>query len=344
MDQKTIADMLGVSQATVSLALSGDSRVNAVTREKIVKIAKEMGYVPNASARALVRKCTETIGVVVLGLSKDNMRSELFFSDAILAIALELGKHGYNILLKVEELIGQDKFLTGLAREKRVDGLIILTLAPFHKDFIWGLEKMDFPFVLVNRHLGKHPVNCIVLDDFGASFQAVEYLFALGHRKIVYLAGDEKCSALADRISGFRAAVRHFNLEQTLNRVIPFLNGDKKNLINYIKQYGPPTGVIAYNDVRALQAKRILADFNLYPPKDYSLIGFDNRLSILAQEVSLTTFDYSLEEMGQKAANLLLDVMNGKVKERKKIVVTPRFLERGSCGRSPQLIIDPGSS
>lgn len=78
MDQKTIADMLGVSQATVSLALSGDSRVNAITREKIVKIAKEMGYVPNASARALVRKCTETIGVVVLGLSKDNMRSELF--------------------------------------------------------------------------------------------------------------------------------------------------------------------------------------------------------------------------------------------------------------------------
>src|SRR5690606_15694375 len=111
--------------------------------------AKERGYVPNASARALVRNRTETVGVVVLGLSKDNMRSELFFSDAILAIGLELGKQGYNILLKVEELIGKEEFLTGLAREKRVDGLIILTLAPFYQDFIVGLEVMDFPFVLV---------------------------------------------------------------------------------------------------------------------------------------------------------------------------------------------------
>ena len=182
MNQKELAEILGISQATVSLALAGDPRVSAATRKKVLEAADKMGYVPNANARALVRKRTETVGVVVLGLSKDNMRAELFFSDAILAIAMELGKEGYNILLKVAELTGKKEFLTGLAQEKRVDGLIILTLAPFYKHFVTGLDAIDFPFVLVNRHLGTHPVNCVVLDDFGATFQAVESK-QLGHRR-----------------------------------------------------------------------------------------------------------------------------------------------------------------
>ena len=335
MNQKELAEILGVSQATVSLALAGDARVNAATKRKICAVARKLGYVPNASARALVRKRTETIGVVVLGLSKDNMRSELFFSDAILTIALELGNLGYNILLKVEELIGKEEFLTDLAREKRVDGLIILTLAPFYREFLGGLEEMDFPFVLVNRHLGEYPVNCVVLDDYGATYQAVEYLYGLGHRQLVYLAGDDQCSALADRAYGFRAAVRDYALAESVNRVISFTDGNRENLVTYLNQYGPPTGVIAYNDVRALEAKQILAEFKLSPPVDYSLIGFDNRFTIFSEEISLTTFDYSLAEMGQKAVRLLLDVMKGKTVEREKIMVTPCFLERRSCGPPP---------
>lgn len=336
MNQKELAEILGISQATVSLALAGDPRVSAATRKKVLEAADKMGYVLNANARALVRKRTETVGVVVLGLSKDNMRAELFFSDAILAIAMELGKEGYNILLKVAELTGKKEFLTGLAQEKRVDGLIILTLAPFYKHFVTGLDAIDFPFVLVNRHLGTHPVNCVVLDDFGATFQAVEYLYQLGHRRIIYLAGDDRCSALADRADGFRAAVRHFGLAGEENQIIPFAGGAEDKLISYLYRYGPPTGVIAYNDVRALQAKQILARFHLAPPEDYSLIGFDNRLAFLAGELPLTTFDYSLEEMGRRAADLLLAVMNGEEQARKKIVVTPRFVERASCGPPPR--------
>ena len=239
MNQKELAEILGISQATVSLALAGDPRVSAATRKKVLEAADKMGYVPNANARALVRKRTETVGVVVLGLSKDNMRAELFFSDAILAIAMELGKEGYSILLKVAELTGKKEFLTGLAQEKRVDGLIILTLAPFYKHFVTGLDAIDFPFVLVNRHLGTHPVNCVVLDDFGATFQAVEYLYQTQEN---YLPGRGRPVQRPGRPGRrFPGSGPSFRLGREETRSSLCRRWEDK-LISYLYRYGRPPG------------------------------------------------------------------------------------------------------
>jgi DNA-binding LacI/PurR family transcriptional regulator len=335
INQRAIAKKLGISQATVSLAIARDSRIKKQTQDRVISEMDSSGYIPNANARALVRKRTETIGIIILGLKKDEFKTEYFFEDAILTIVKELGKYNYNILLRIEEAEECHKLLNRLAREKRVDGVIILTLVPFDREYITSIEEIGFPFLLINRHLNDHPVNCVVLDDYGATFHAVKYLFEFGHRRIIYLAGDIKCSALSDRNDGFVSAVRKLGLDETICTSIPFFGDDESQFKSYLEKNDFPTAIIAYTDTKALAAAKIMATLGLNNPKDYSLIGYNNRFAAVEDRIPLTTFDYCMEELGVEAVKLILKTIEKKIDSPQRIVISPRFIERDSCRPLP---------
>ena len=318
-----IAKKADVSLATVSLALNGSDKVNNDTRIRIEKIAEELNYVPNARARALVKKSTKTIGLVIPEVVNP------FFASLAQSVKNYVHQYDFNVILcSTDYESEEEKRYINMFRSGSVDGAIFACVGDMmaeHNKMITQLVKEDIPVLYVDRDAVDHNLIPVVKSNvYSAAYQAAEYLIELGHRNLGFV-GQSK-----ERLSGFKKALSDNNISLNEKNIFyDFLKIEggysAGNLISEME--APPTAVVCLNDEIAIGVVQSLTANEISVPNDISVIGIDNIKMANFYNPSLTTMNIPVEEMGRKAAEILIKKISGeKLSEEDKCIIFPTKL------------------
>lgn len=330
---KDVARVAGVSINTVSRALNGKADVNQNTKERILRIAKEMHYTPNQLAQGLKSDKTNVIGVVVTNIANP------FYGELIRVVEDIARTHEYNLMLcnTSEDRNNEIEALT-LLRSRRVDGVLI-TPVTADEQTIQFLDDIGMPYVIINRVPEKSEnVNYVVSDSVRGAYLAVKHLHERGLRTVHYLAGPKNLYTVNQRIEGCRKAIDEMHefgeMKLVMHHIPLSMNASYEEMKTVLAQKGPgPVGVFAYNDNLAIGAMKAIREMECSIPEDVALIGYDDIRYASMLEVPLTTIRQSSAEIGERGAELLIELIESKKKENaicKSVVLEPELIVRGS--------------
>lgn len=318
-----IAKKAGVSLATVSLALNGSNKVNKDTKNRIKKIAEELNYVPNARARALVKKSTKTIGLVIPEVVNP------FFAELAQSIKDYVRSQDFNVILCSTDYQSEEELrYINMFRSGQVDGAIFACagdLMAEHNDLIIKLVKENIPVVYVDRDGLNHDLIPIVKSDiYHAAYQAADYLISLGHKNLGFIGQS------VERLSGVKSALKNQGLEIK----------EKNIYYDYLKMEGgyaagekiaardeKPEAVVCLNDEMAIGVIQALIAKDVKVPEEISVVGIDNIKMANFYNPSLTTVNIPVSKMGEKAAEILMKKITGKtLSPKEKFFIFPTKL------------------
>ncbi len=323
-----VAKRAGVSPATVSRVLNERAGIRAETRERVLQAARELGYIPDFSARALATKRTHTLGFLVH--ARHSLSSFSFYGQVLAAAEREARRHGYHVLFVTVE----DQVPTPLLHPQQVDGLI-LAGCDIPSDYITRLKQSRFPFVLVDNH--QPGVNSIVIDNEGGAYEAVSHLIRLGHRRIGFLCEWLGDLSFSERFAGYQRALREHGLPFDSRLVAegkPRTPGSgaiaAQRLLAQVET--PPTAVFVANDLTAIEAMRAFQDHGLSIPEDLAIVGFDNGELAPLVYPPLTTVRVSRKALGEQAVRRLVDMLAHPDTPPARMTVFTQLVVRASCG------------
>lgn len=320
-----IARALNVSKMTVSRAINNHPEISRQTRERILATAQKMKYRPNQFARALTTNHSYLIGIVV----PDLMHS--YFAEICRGVESQARPVGYqNLICSTDEESRKEKDEIE-ALLSRTDGLIVASALPASEvKFYRRLLSEGANIVLIDRVLDGLRCSTVTTDDVEVGRLATEHLIKLGHKKIGHLRGPNVSTSLK-RLQGYREAVVKARLKP-LVRDCGFTESDGRTAMqHWIAKGDLPTAIFASNDPAAIGAMGALSESGLRVPADVAFVGAGNIHYGDMLRVPLTTISWSKSAMGQEAAGLLLNLIDGK-KKVQKITVPPELVIRRSCG------------
>lgn len=325
-----IARALGVSKMTVSRAINNHPEISPETRKRILDAAQRMNYRPNQFARALTTNRSYLLGVIV----PDLMHS--YFAEicrGVEAIAKPLGYQ--NLICSTDEDAANEEAEVE-ALLPRTDGLIVASSASLEETkFYKRLTRERAKIVLIDRQLEGIKCPSVTTDDVKVGSLATEHLLSLGHRRVGHLKGTVASTA-ALRFEGYRKALarNHVAFDSDLVRECGFTEADGyRAMKEWIRNGDFPSAIFAANDPAAIGAMTAIAEVGLNIPEDLAIVGGGNIHYGDMLRVPLTTVAWSTAEMGQAAARLVIDLVEGKrgVKEQ-HVIVEPELVVRASCG------------
>ena len=294
-----VARHAGVSQATVSLVLSGNprARVAAATRERVLRAADELGYRPNMLARGLVRGRSYALGVVVPDLSNP------FFLDVVTGVQRVAAEAGYAVLPGDTRETTPARHLEAL-RQRQVDGVILdgLGAASLSDDAL-----RDLSVVLVDEPSERWPG--VASDALAAGRLAAEHLLGLGHREIAFAGPATDAHTFRMRERGFFQALRAAGVAlptARLVRVAPTVGGGLRAMRRLLASSERPTGVFCANDLIAAGALKACLKAGVDVPGRMSIVGCDDVEMARVVTPELTTIAVPALELGARAARLML--------------------------------------
>ncbi len=328
-----VADLANVSRTTVSLVLNNVDGANIpqVTREKVYQAVHELGYVPNASARALASQRARAIGLVMTR-SPEHIASDAFLPKIIAGLLTGIREERFRLLIETIDNENENAYIE-LARAKHIDGMIILTPNIADKR-ISQLEKLGIPTVLFGA-LPGHALPFVQIDNQGAAKQATQHLLDLGHREIAFITNAHPSySSAQDRLVGYQDALREAGIEinEDLIEYGDFSPGSGFAAMQKILEKNRPfTAVFVASDNVALGVKSALSKAGLAIPRDVSMVGFDDLPWSAYANPPLTTIHLPAHDMAAKASQLLLDIIQGNEVEEKGIILETELIKRESC-------------
>ncbi len=323
MSIRDVAARAGVSPATVSRVFTRPDAVAMETRSRVMAAAEELRYTPHPVARSLAQGRTGNLGIIVPDIANS-------FSAVITkAVQQEARRDGFTLFLAGTDEVAQDEERWARAMAAQVDGLLLLS--PRMSDEALLTLNDITPLVVTNRILDGIPT--VLTDTYEATVNAVEHLHALGHRRMVYLAGPDGYSNDV-RQRGFRDACTRLGIEA--EELGPFharfsagvLAADLLLAIE-------ATGIVAYNDEVAVGVLNRLADRGVSVPGDVSVVGYDDTL--LAEMVTprLTTVRIPAAAAGTAAVGMLLDLVGGRHVAGRRLELEAELVVRSSTGSAP---------
>ena len=323
-----IARALNVSKMTVSRAINNHPEISRQTRARILAMAQKMKYRPNQFARALTTNHSYLIGIVV----PDLMHS--YFAEICRGVETHARPAGYqNLICSTDEESRKEKEEIE-ALLSRTDGLIVASTLPASEaKFYRRLLSEGANIVLIDRLLDGLRCSAVTTDDVQVGLLATEHLVKLGHRKIGHLRGPDVSTSLK-RLEGYQQAIKKAGLKPLI-RDCGFTESDGYDAMKkWIASGDLPSAIFASNDPAAIGAMTAMSDAGLKVPNDVAFVGAGSIHYGDMLRVPLTTVSWSKSEMGQAAASLLLELIDGKKKVRRVITVPPELLIRDSCGFS----------
>ncbi|BCV22311.1 LacI family DNA-binding transcriptional regulator [Moorella sp. Hama-1] len=329
---KEVAERAGVSPSTVSRALSGRVIVSPETREKVLQAVRELNYQPNALAKGLKEGRTKTIGLII-----PNVRN-LVFPAAIKGITDVAKKHGYTVILcNTDEDIETEKAYVDNLRKRLVDGLIFST-ATAASTHILELKEQGFPVVLMIRHM-EDQVDAVIVDNYRGGYEATKFLIQRGYRRIALINGTMELDLYRQRFAGYQAALSETGLTYNEDLVV---HGTKdwedgyRAILTILERGQQPDAVFAASDPKALGAIKALKEKGLRVPQDIAVMGYDNLDMSELMDPPLTTMAQPFYEVGQRAVERLIRLINSKRKSRPTVERLPsQLLVRASVGYGP---------
>lgn len=319
---KDIAEACGVSVATVSKALNSARDVGPETAQKIRTAARELGYYPNAAARALKTNRTYNIGL----LFQDSTHSDLtheYFSSVLNAVKNGVESRGYDVTF-ISQNIGSDRmsFLEH-CRYRNVDGVVIANV-DFSDPGVMELVSSDIPLVTIDYVFDNR--SAVLSDNVQCMRELVEHAYRMGHRSMAFIHGEET-AVTRSRLASFYKTCSELGVEVAESHVIEARYHDPKSsgiaTRHLLEQGNLPSCIFYPDDISILGGMTELESRGIRIPQDVSIAGFDGiRLGQLLRP-AITTVHQDSEALGQQAAKLLIDAIESPKTYIPQLVYVP---------------------
>lgn len=326
--QRDVAQRAGVSQAMVSIALSGNTAaVAAETLDRIASAAAELGYVPNRFAQSLKTSRTMTIACIVPDITNP------YYPALIRGIQSVAEGQRYDVIaVNTDGLADRERHFLNWSRQGRVDGVIGVFWTLRAQDFV-DVLKAGVPVVRIEpsrKAAGEIPLDNLFVDNLAASFAMVRHLTERGHRRIAMVAG--RGGPQAVRVDGYMAALADCGVEPDVVVDDAFNeDGGFRATQTLLARKVRPTAIFAANDLMAIGAMQALREAGLSVPGDVAVAGFDDISAARLVSPGLTTVAQFQYDIGLRAAEILLGRLNETTPGTGTSVEMPfRLIERGS--------------
>jgi LacI family transcriptional regulator len=328
VSMKDVATHAGVSIATVSNALNRPDLLSPATLERIHASIAQLGFVRNGSAAQLRGGRSKTLGLVVPNIANP------FFTDISRGVEDVATAKGYSLFLcnSDENPVKEERYLH-LLMEQRVDGLLIRPTED-SDERLFDLRERGFGIVLLNRTTEHRDFCSVSVDGERGTSDAVDHLYALGHRNIAWVTWSLKNPAFAQRGRGVGKATKRLGMHLTTITMPGMNNGSGAGAAEKLLAMADrPTAILCANDLLALDAMRGCIEGGLRVPDDISVIGFDDIDFCANARVPLTSVAVPRNQIGSTAATLLIEECESpNDHSHQKIVFQPRLVLRESTG------------
>ena len=329
-----IARLLNLSAATVSRALNDHPAINSLTKQLINSKALEMGYRSNTFASNLRRQQTKTIGVLVPRLDSS------FMSTVLAGMEKVANESNYNLIIS-QSLESAKKEMTNAKTmyTSRVDGLLVsLASDTDNLDHFNTFFRKGIPMILFDRVMQQKNCTNIVIDNLRAGYEATTHLIEQGCRRIMHVTGGIKRNVYADRLKGYKMALLEHDIpiEEELIKLTNLTRQDGLDIANNItKMPLPPDGLFVSSDFCAASCMGTLRKNGFSIPGDIAVVGFNNDPISQLVEPNLTTIHYPGQEMGEIAAQSLINHLNGllRINTTNTILLNYELIVRESSRR-----------
>jgi LacI family transcriptional regulator len=328
---KDVARIAGVTEASVSLALSGNGNISPVTRQRIRRIAGDMGYSPNAKARQLALKKTQTIGVVVPDIENP------YYGKMVKEITRQCKAYGYKVVIadSGEDAETEVRIISDFVSE-RVEGILI---APINHtisgtSYINSLRKYDVRYCFIAAYPPDLKCPYVMMDLEKGSYLLVNHLLDHGQRKIYFLLGSGKNLATSTRLAGYRRAFREHGLRVNQKCLIYCdsytFDSAYRATMELIDSQTAVDAIITLNDIMALGSLRALIEKNIAVPEDISIAGYDDVVFAGISTIPLSTVRQDVVGIAENGVKMLMDMIGSEQDDSRHILLEPELVLRSS--------------
>ncbi len=336
-----LAKLAGVSKGAVSLALSGKPGIGQDTRERILRIADEVGYTLKKQ-KSTGESTGRSLRFLVFtndGLVHEEYYQQPFFRELIHHIEERCRIKGYTLIFSAIEQNSYEQDIQIVMNERTDDGIILLgTNLPAHQ--ISDIADKLPNLVVLDTCFDSLPVRFVEINNFMGAYQAGKYLAELGHQRLGYIASEERIHNFEERKRGFWSALAEYHLEISKSNILavpPTMlssQGPLKEKLRKLMDHGQPfpTAFFCECDYIAISTMKALAELGFSIPEDVSVVGFDNINESLILTPELTTVHVEKQQMAHWAVDLLTSLHTSSGVSA-KIKIDTRFVDRSSCKR-----------
>ncbi|MFD0696063.1 LacI family DNA-binding transcriptional regulator [Paenibacillus sp. GCM10027628] len=314
--RKEVAELAGVSEATVSRVFNGLGPMKPATKERVLQAAKQLDYHPNAIAQSFARRRSGNLGVVLPYMPKVHLFSTYYFSEILSGIGEQVREQGYDMLLT---LLTPDESqdYTRLYRSQKVDACVILGSrdTPEQRHSLQELQAQQLPFCLVNQHFEGLMLSEVDADHENGSYAAVRHLQDAGYRKVAFLNGSPHYSNSRDRLFGYTAAMRDAGLDVPSQLLLEGNYSRKSGYEAAAKLWerrDEVEAVFAANDRMAIGLMQGLRERGWVAGLDYAVVGCDDSDAAKLSDPPLSSVTVPFYEMGKEAARRVLAQVLGE--------------------------------
>lgn len=332
---KDIAQLAGVSLATVSRVINQTGNVSPALREQVLAAVETLNYQPSAPARSLRRRETRLIGVLIPQLNHP------FFGSLAYSIESCLFAEGFRILVcSAEEDAAREAEYTQLLIRQRVDGAIV---APTGLDLGWAelFARASIPIVLIDRNIPDVVASRVMVDNWQGGYQGALHLIELGHRRVGVISASRHSQAMQDRLEGALQALRDHNIAyqvyQPQTETLQQYDLGFHAALSLLEPQPPPSAIFALTDVTAIGVMHAAVSRGLSIPAQLSVLGFDG-IELGAYLIpALSTVAQPIEALGKTAAQILLKQVGRAQIEDQHIVLPTQLMQRASTSAPSQM-------
>jgi DNA-binding LacI/PurR family transcriptional regulator len=321
-----VAKRAGVSQSAVSRVFTPGASASPKTVAKVRKAASELGYRPNALARAVVSGKSRIIGVVFAYLENQ------FYPDVLEKLSNALQEQGYHVLIfMASQTAGDIESVVEEILDYQVDGIVAASVA-MSSALTERCRAAGVPMVLFNRSQDNPHMSAVTSDNIAGGRKVAEFLLAAGHRKIGYIAGWEGASTQRDREAGFTQALAQANVVPHAREVGNFRMDEARDAVLRMFTEDPPEAVFVANDHMALAVADCLRfELGLRLPQDVSLVGYDDVPAAAWPAYDLTSVRQPANRMVAETVEILLHKIEDASAPPRQVEIDGPLILRGSA-------------
>lgn len=326
---KDVAKKAGVSPSTVSRVIANSPKISDATKQRVFATMEEMKYQPNIIARSLANKVTYTLGLI-LPCKDSEIFDNPFFIQAMRGLSIYAQQKGYYIMYNYCQSEEEEvETIKRYINSKWVDG-IILTATRIEDACIKLLLEEEHPFVVIGRpEEQREQILWVDNDNVAAMEEVVSKLIEQGHRKIAFVGGEHQYTVNRHRLRGYKRALENSGIEYNIDLVVeddPTESKAYAAMMDMLKRT-TPDAIVGTDDIVAYGAYRAAIDSGL---ENVAVAGFNNTPVSIFHRPSLSTVDIKAEELGHKAAELLINTIEKKSLDSKHVVLDATYIERDS--------------
>lgn len=331
---RDVAELAGVSPATVSRAFSAPDSVSLEVRQRIEKAVKKLNYTPNLNARSLRGRSTGVVIVLLPDIGNP------FFSVLLKGIEETARSAGRAILIGDTDKDFELAATYALQLDaQRADGMILLNgFLPFRDSSGRPISRVQHPIVVVSERIPNCQFPTVGIDNVGAAREVIQFLAQAGHQRIGYIGGPADNVLTKQRLQGYCEGLSALGLSQGKELIAygDFSIESGRAATRLLLHVAPrPTAIFASNDEMAVGAIIELKSLGLRVPEDMSVVGFDDIEFSVSYDPAITTVHQPRREMGRIGMNLIIDLLENRPLEKSEVVLEHELIVRRSTGTAP---------